>query len=403
MGKFADMSDEEFKNYKSVRVWTNYLSAEGTERLYLSKLKRFCDWVGKDPDTLIEERYSLLRSEDIRENHEHEELATAFLKDLEKTLSPYALRSYAGAIRSFYKYNRADLKLIKQVKVYNIREEKIPTKEEVKGMCEVSGTRERAVILFQYQSGLRNDTIAKLRYRDIKEDLEAGLVPARVHVMPGYTKCKIGHDTFVGRDAIEAFKASLDERRRGVAVRGAPPEKITDKSPLFRSGRNIPGGPITSSAISHIVVEAALRAGIVEVSESEQGTRTKYISLHAHCLRKAFQTTLEASRVSSNWVKSMMGHKLPRVEGAYSKPSVKQLREAYSKAESSLSISETKPVLRSEEIKEIVDKRVEGRIKELFSDPKLARALFASYADSLPPELRTKLIVGIGKPEKSKE
>ena len=54
-------------------------------------------------------------------------------------------------------------------------------------------------------------------------------------------------------------------------------------------------------------------------------------------------------------------------------------------------------------IKEIVDKRVEGRIKELFSDPKLARALFASYADSLPPELRTKLIVGIGKPEKSKE
>ena len=375
MGEFASMEDEEFKRYKTVRQWVNYLSNKGTEQSYLTKLKRFCDWIGKDPDTLIDERFKHLRSEDIRENHEHEELITAFLKKMESSLSPYSLASYAGAIRSFYRYNRADLKLLKSIRVYGVRREKVPTREEVAKMCQVSSTRDRAIILFQYQSGLRNDTIAKLQYGDVKEDLEKGQVPVRIHIMPEQTKCRIEYDTFIGRDAIDALNASLDERKRGVAVRGARPEEITDESPLFRSGRGVGRvEPITSHTIAKLTVRAAVRAGVVERSKSKRGERKGYTPLHAHCLRKAFQTTLEASGVSSNWVKYMMGHKLPGVEGAYSKPSVKQLREAYAKAEPSLSISETKPVLTSEEIEELVNRRVEERLRTLLPEDRL-RAL----------------------------
>jgi len=368
--RFAKMSNERFaRKFETVKKWSNSLIAPNTRRQYFTRLRFFCDWAGKDPDALIEERFSHLRSRDVRKNHAHEDMIAEFLNGFEKDHCPRTVANYAAAIRSFYKYNRADLKFVRRTPAYNIRKEKVPTKEEVKKMCEVSDTRGRAVILFQHQSGLRNETTSKLRYGDVAEDLEAGRVPVRIHVMPEHTKNHIEHDTFIGRDAAEALKKSLDERRRGVAVKGAPPEKITRDSPLFRAGRIKVKGvtaevpPITSNAIGKIVVGAVLKAGIVEPSVSDQGARRRYVSLHAHCLRKAFQTTLEAARVPGNWVTYMMGHKLPGVEGAYSKPSVAQLREAYAKAEPLFSISQPEPVLTSEEIEALVDKRVQERLR----------------------------------------
>ncbi len=338
--------NEKFKeNYKSIQRWMSYLSNPGTELLYLRNIKAFCDKIGRDPDSLIDER-----REHIKEgNYRHEDMVVNFLKEIGKEYSPYYTQSYRIAISSFYKYNRVPLNLLVKSEVYSVRHDRVPSQEEVHKMCAVSNVRDRAIVLFQYQSGLRNDTISKLTYASVKDELEKDMVPCRVHVMGYQAKEGIEHDTFIGKDAIEALKLSLDERRRGLfePSRGEK-EEITPKSPLFRTHLTSGGGtklegkdrirPIESYSISYIVSNAGKLSGVSEKRNAEVGRGIPYYPVHAHTLRKAFNTTLELVGVADNWRQYMMGHKLKGVENSYSKPSLEVLREAYAKAEPKLSI-----------------------------------------------------------------
>jgi hypothetical protein len=85
---------------------------------------------------------------------------------------------------------------------------------------------------------------------------------------------------------------------------------------------------LTPHAVTMIIRKAATAAGVWEDGFS------------AHALRRYFQTNLEASGLSPNWVKSMMGHTLQGVEGSYSKPTKEMLKDAYAKAYPTIATSE---------------------------------------------------------------
>lgn len=86
-------------------------------------------------------------------------------------------------LRSFFKHNGLE-KL--NMADYNWRKsrrmEYVPTKEEVYRVAEHCDARGKAIILCDFQSGLRNSAIRAICHRDIKEQLETGKIPLRIHV-----------------------------------------------------------------------------------------------------------------------------------------------------------------------------------------------------------------------------
>lgn len=357
MGELADFTER----YQTVRLWMEHLRSP-TREYFPRILRWFCTWAGKDPDELIRERRKQSQSADTEARYSAERLVERYLTELEserakkkatsrRTLSPSYIRLQASAIRSFYHYNRADLYLIKRLEFYRVRDLDAASKDQIRAMHQVADPRERALLLFQYQSGLRNDTIAKLTLGDL-ESLNPDQAPVAIRIEPEKAKRRPSHyRSFLGKEALEALNVYLEMRRKGEVFRGAEPEELTPSSPVFREIARGAIRPITSVAISKVIGRLAKRAG--------------FSNLTAHSLRRSFQTILESSGVSPNWIKLMMGHTLPGVEGAYSKPSVEQLREAYIKAEPNLSIIQPKPVLTSTDIEALVDKRVEERLKKI--------------------------------------
>lgn len=97
----------------------------------------------------------------------------------------------------------------------------VPSKEEIyrmTGTGRVNNLRDRAAILFLFASGLRQGTLRALRYRDIRQEVEAGVVPLKVPVYPEMKQvvkdaCKgiVPYYTFIGQEAIDALKAYLRE------------------------------------------------------------------------------------------------------------------------------------------------------------------------------------------------
>lgn len=348
---------DEFMKSLAVKSWIETLPNVKSTRYYFPRvLKGFCDFVGLGPDELIEQRKKDLDSSDQRVIHRFETEVKRYRNALaEKGLSPGTQRTYVGALGSFFKRNyyeldfqRGDIPLGETVRV-GVR---AASKDEIKRMVEVSDPRERALILLMKDTGLADADIADLKLRDlaIADVSEVWKLTAPVLLRKRRHKTRVSFTTFIGSEALDALKITLQIRMKGspnLIIRsglnnsversvGIPPETLTLDSPLFRSyerlafvgvQKNIK--PLKAGSISVIVRKAALVAGISDVGFS------------GHALRRFFQTSLENAGVSANWVKKMTGHALGQVEAAYSQPQIEMLKEAYVKAYPHLAISES--------------------------------------------------------------
>src|SRR5207245_10190556 len=76
-----------------------------------------------------------------------------------------------------------------------------------------SDLRSKFILAGLSLGGFREQTLASLEYRHVKEDLEAGVTPVHVHVEAEITK---GHyadyDTFLGHDAVQYLRENLTPR-----------------------------------------------------------------------------------------------------------------------------------------------------------------------------------------------
>ena len=94
---------------------------------------------------------------------------------------------------------------------YRKREEYIPTSEEIYKMAYASGsTRNKALVLALYTSGLRNSTLRALLYRDVKDELENGLEILNVPVYPEMKKIVEDIGILASRDPVAIDKAAID-------------------------------------------------------------------------------------------------------------------------------------------------------------------------------------------------
>jgi integrase len=304
----------------------------------LNALIRFCDSLGKDPDALVAERIQDLKGDDVRVRGRHEDLALKYFQSFQSRGMAVNALAY---LKSFYRHNYVPL----QCKVptrWRVTSEKVPTQGEIRRMMSVSDLRDRAIIAFLAQSGLRVSTLCKLTYGDVSQDLEAEKVPVHIKVMPRNAKGKEaeGYDTFIGPEAVDALNQYLDSRRKGTKY--VPSESIQEVSPLFRRRAKDNGDldniiPITEDNIQIQVARAAVKAGVTEPKKKSG----EWSLVRPHVLRKFYQTSLERSGIPHNWVKRLLGHKLSRSEDPYSKPTIEDLRGAYEKALPHLALSDT--------------------------------------------------------------
>lgn len=196
---------------------------------YLQVLRRFCQWSGYTPSQLV----SLDKSQ-------IERLIQRFIDDLAALdRSPSYLNSLIKRLRTFFRVNGFDDLGVATYFVptrYRKRAEYIPSKAEIFAMADAAGgSKNRAIILILWTTGLRVSTLCALNVGDVVEELEEENPYVKVSIYPEMKErvldaCKgrIPYYTFMSPEAGQALRIYLRDREEKIGP-------LVDEHPLFHS------------------------------------------------------------------------------------------------------------------------------------------------------------------------
>lgn len=318
---------KKIEQYETVKRWINgiqvdHTGSHHTTSYYLRWLKKFVDWIGKNPDQLIEERMQQLKSEDMTIKRKAEEELRRFSIDLEEEYKRNTIRTIHSTVKSFYKYNYVPLQLRtpKKIASHGLQPH---TTEEIKSLHDVANLRDRAIVLCLAESGMSREDFIELTYGDIKQDYEAN--KDTIHLKVIRRKAQIVYETFFGKNATTSTRRYLEARKR----KG---EKFTDQTTLWKS-RKGKGGFQTPDSINWLLQRLGEKTGITS---------------SPHRFRKFFETNM-GTKATSLLVKYWMGHSLG-VESSYFAPSVENQRKAYLEAYEKIDVLKLKPKISKEDL-----------------------------------------------------
>lgn len=322
-------------------------SSPGSLILYTYTIAKFSAWSGLEPDDLIAE----CKDSDGLANPKAVARATQrldqyYMELKARGLAPKTVGSWVAMVKTFYRVNGLSLPLARKLGGREITRDRAPTPEELGRLLDLAELRERVVVTLLALGGFREGTLAQLRYRHVRGDLERGITPVHVHVEAEITKGKYGdYDTFLGREAADILQTYLDARRRGSPDGKIPPEIIHDESPLIRDRRARIPKPITATQIYEQVHRLYYRAGLLK------GRHYGRYNLRVHSIRKYFRTQLAALGMDRDYIDYMMGHKVSTYHDIRMK-GPEFLRNIY--AASGLSIKPKTALSKIEALKEII-------------------------------------------------
>lgn len=342
-------------------------SSKGSLIVYTDILNRAFNWLQRTPD----ETALWLMKDHVTVNPSAWKEFKTQLEDYMGTLqarglAPKTIQLRYTALKTWLKIGDIPVPNIGIPKSRVKYHDQSPTPEELAKLMEMADLRAKVIISMLALGGFREHTLAKLKYRHIKRDWEAGITPLHIHVENEITKGKYAdYDTFIGREAVEYLKLYLDHRRRGSHTGKIPPETIDDESPLIRHETQFRAIP--PKTIYDVVYDLYARAGFITKGNKHNIQRHKF---RAHSLRKYFRTHMTAAGVPADYTEYMMGHVISTYNTVKTK-GVDFLRKIY--AGSGLSIKPKTTTTKLDVLKEIV--RSFGYdpdqvlVKEAFSQP----------------------------------
>jgi hypothetical protein len=340
-----------FDNQSMLKLARHFLrNLSGSHRsclIYSVNVKKYAVWLGYKPDLIIQDVKPLGAIPDPNKVLNHSGFLNDYLAQLQDDdLKPSAVHNCIKSVRTFYHVNGIDVKLSERISRKVTYKDRAPKPEELTKMLDKSAIREAFIIAALATGGFREGTFCRLKYRHVKEDLEANRIPIHIHIEAEITKGKYhDYDTFLNAEASYLLKMYIADRRRG--SRYTPPEEIIDDSPLVRSEH-----------IAHKVVgisEKTLRKIVhtiaVEADVSKKLPNSWMYSVRTHSLRKYFRTQMSASKIDSEIIKYFMGKTIDTYEDVQSL-GIETLRNLYTSA--GLAIRPKTQLNRIEQLKEII-------------------------------------------------
>lgn len=281
--------------------------SESTKTTYFIYLRRFCKFCDMTPDELIEERRIEWKSDDIFTRRRHEEKLKEFAQYLRaEGYSSNTIATATGAVKSLYRSNYHPMIEVNIPSGRSERESKIPTKEELKQVIELSRMPwHKAFMVLTKDCGISLQDMLALKladgspiYGSIADQLQNGQVPIHLHIVREKTKVK--YDTFLGQDSFEVLHNDtifLDMAK-----------SLSYNKRLF---------PYSDSTI-----QSAMKV---------LGDKLGWKSFTPYSLRKWFRTQLTLSDMNEASIETMMGHSIGKVKEAYLVPPPQELIKLYEK------------------------------------------------------------------------
>jgi integrase len=298
--------------------------SEHVRRNILETLYRFTTSVSKGPEELV--RLTPSNASKLVQSYLDN------LKDLDRSI--HYINTTFFYLKAFFVLNgfkndrSLEVERYHQPARYRKKPEYIPTLREAHKMADNCGSvKGRAIILCLVTSGLRNSTLRAIRYKDVKDELNAGKEIVAISVYPEMKKvvqdaCKnnIPYHTFINKEAVESLRLWLAERERRVG-------KIGDGDPLFNAEfTRIPKERWTSSPMGATWLQRLVKRS------AERGGLARWQDVYTHCLRKTFEGAVRNAGLDSKDQEFMMGHILPGSQDPYyDKTKVEELRQKYAK------------------------------------------------------------------------
>ena len=352
-----------YTKFASVNRWKNTFRNESYEHTCLKFLAKFCQEFKTSPDELVQSRIEELKSSNQLVRATAEDRVLAYHKKLSKETPGLAINMFRK-IKSFYRANYVALQC--RDPGYQIQREfeYIPTREEIRKMCEIVPLDTRVYLLTLAESCGRPGAVANLRWKDIKHEIATSLVPCQVWLAHKVRLARRKYFSFICADAVQLWKTYLETFA-----------KLTDNTSMFKRYHTLHDN----------IMDAAVQIGIAEKNKKLQPFKI-------HNLRKRGQTILEACHIPLNWVDRLLGH-VPRGASGqtYSLPPVEKLRAEYVKAMMELQIYETPNSLIVDDVaQEVADDRIRRIVQQTFME--LLQKASAEDAVQLQQLLKRKLV-----------
>jgi len=318
------MKLDEFRKHESIEFWMDQLATrrKSTREAYLGDFRHFCEWLGQNPDEILDQRKKEMKNYDQEKKHHYEVKLKRYIANLnEKGLSFATQKSKYEAVKSFFAshYVRLDLRRTDAPSGESIGS-RIPEKSEVRRMMDLApDLKWRALISFLKDCGWRIGDVRKLTWGDLKKPEENWWYCVKVT-----EKEKVRGVGIIGPETTELLTLYKKQREE----RG---EKVQGDSLLFPSRF---GGVLRVEPISLQISRLAKTANAENVT--------------AHSLRKFFRANLEL-HVPNTWIKTMMRKKIAGSTGAYTENRPEKLLEAYKKAYDALRLEEGSKLTPEEE------------------------------------------------------
>lgn len=318
----------------------------GTTEHYVSSLYIFCRETGISPEEF--QAMDRLKARDAIWN---------YIKPFVGVINSKA-KNFAAALKCFYRNKdgetlpfdsrRGGKHYIPKRRV-KASIEYVPNKSEMYLIIEGANTvRDKALLLFLFQSGVRVNSIGHLKFKHVKNQLypvgeTEAKIPLTLKITDDIDTKLRGYDlpfyyTFLQGEAVETLKTYCDKFHN--LGKGDP------NAPLFISNL---GNSLAPGSVWEIVKRCTKRAGLDSAT------------IWTHTVRRAFKDVVRKSSLSNDFAEALMGHRLEgSQENYFSRNRPDDVAKEYMKIDFSRSV----PKSRMEQMeKELNTKDVE--LKEL--------------------------------------
>jgi site-specific recombinase XerD len=308
-------------------------------------VRKYAEWLGYSPDLIIADTKPVGNIPDPQRVQNHTGYINDYLAWLQdEGIKPGPVNNYIKSVKTFYRVNGVRIDLIEPLSRRVTYKDRAPKPEELEKLLDIGTLRDKVIVSCLALGAFREETLSKLQYRHVKEDIENNTNPIHVHIEADITKGKYhDYDTFLGAEAAQYLRIYLDQRQKGTERK--PPETLTDNSPLIRDHTKSEIRGISSKQIRYLVHRLYAKANLLKQRNG------RMYDLRAHSLRKYFKTQLLALGVQPDYVDYMMGHTVDTYHDIQS-VGIDKLRNVYQS--SGLCIRSKTPLNKIETAKELL-------------------------------------------------